>query len=79
MSNKKQIAGKGTLEPLVRPWLPSNLVIKGPRRDGFKHTCDNAGCDAPGEYVFEEDNAIWIACETCRPRDAEVIVVLRPG
>jgi hypothetical protein len=64
---------------LVRPWNPSCLVIKGPRNDGYKHTCDNEGCDAPGQVVFEQANAIWIACDQCKPEGVTVLATLMPN
>lgn len=69
----------GTVRALVRPWRPSMRVIKGPRSDGWKYTCDNEGCAAQGKYVFEEGNGVWTACQDCKPAWVLVLAELKPN
>jgi len=57
----------------MKTWNPSKAIIKPYRKDGWKYTCDNNSCFSPGQYIFEQGDAIWISCEQCLPPGVEII------
>jgi hypothetical protein len=59
---------------LVRPWTPSNMVIKATG----ERLCDNEGCMAPATVAFEQDDAVWLACDDCTPGNV-TLTKLRPN
>jgi len=67
MQTGKDSARAHSLTPLVRPWNPGNMVIKA---TGVR-ICDNDGCMTPAAGAFEQDGAVWLACDDCTPSDVD--------